>query len=390
MDDKFSERAFSTRAVWSGTNNLEGSAITPIFTTSTYRLNDSRYHDWADGGQHSLIYSRWSSVNSEAVSSKVAALEGAEDGETLASGMAAISSTLLSLLSKGDHMVTSPDIYGGTYGLLTSEFPRFGIDVTMADIRDPSSFEAAINENTKVLYVETITNPLLKVCDLEAMASIAKEHGLISVVDNTFATPWACRPISMGFDVVIHSGTKFLNGHTDLTAGIVVGRPDLIKRVFETKTKLGGTADPQMCYLLERGMRTLHARMPIHASNSSELARRLEGHPAITRVNHPSLPSYADYELAKRIVPNGTGMLSFAVRGGDECAMRFVRALEIIFEATSLGGIESLVSCPFNTSHIFVPEEVRLEAGIIPDFVMMSFGIAVSYTHLTLPTILLV
>ena len=375
MDDKFSERAFSTKVVWSGTNNLEGSTVTPIFTTSTYRLTDDRYRDWADGGQHSLIYSRWSSVNSEAVSSKVAALEGAEDGEAFASGMAAISSTLLSLLSKDDHMVTSADIYGGTYGLLTSEFPRFGIEVTMADIRDPDSFEAAINENTKVLYVETITNPVLKVCDLEAMASIAKKHGLISVVDNTFATPWACRPISMGFDVVIHSGTKFLNGHTDLTAGIVVGRADIIKRVFEAKTKLGGTADPQMCYLLERGMRTLHARMPIHASNSSELARRLEDHPAITSVNHPSLPSYADYEVAKRIVPNGTGMLSFAVRGGDESAMRFVRALEIIFEATSLGGIESLVECPFNTSHIFVPDQVRLEAGIVPGFVRMSVGI---------------
>ncbi len=358
MDDDFSDRAFSTRAVWSGTNHLEGSAVTPIFTTSTYQLNDDRYRDWADGGQHSLIYSRWSSVNSEAVASKVASLEGAEDGETLASGMAAISSTLLSMLSKGDHMVTSPDIYGGTYGLLTSDFPRFGIDVTMADIRDPSSFEAAINENTKVLY-----------------ASIAKEHGLISVVDNTFATPWACQPISMGFDVVIHSGTKFLNGHSDLTAGIVVGRSDLIKGVFKTKSRLGGTADAFMCYLLERGMRTLHARMPIHASNSSELARRMQEHPEISAVNHPSLESYADYEVAKRIVPNGTGMLSFVVRGGDERAMRFVRALEIIFEATSLGGIESLVSCPFNTSDIFVPEEDRLEAGIVPGFVRMSVGI---------------
>ena len=375
MEDRFSKRAFSTKVVWSGTNNLEGSTVTPIFTTSTYQLNDERYREWSEGGQHSLLYSRYSSVNSEAVSAKVTALEGAEDGETFASGMAAISSTLLSLLSNGDHIVTSADVYGGTYGLLTSDFPRFGIEVTMADMRDPASFEAAINENTKVLYVETITNPVLKVCDLEAMASIAKKHGIISVVDNTFATPWACRPISMGFDLVIHSGTKFLNGHTDLTAGIVVGRADLIKAVFEAKTKLGGSADPQMCYLLERGMRTLHARMPIHASNSSEIARRLEDHPAIVSVNHPSLPSFADYEVAKRIAPRGTGMLSFAVKGGDESALRFIRSLEIIFEATSLGGIESLVECPFNTSHFFVPEEVRLEAGIVPGFVRMSVGI---------------
>ena len=376
MDDKFSKRNFSTKVVWSGTNNIEGSAVTPIFTTSTYKLTDERYRKWMEtGGQHTLLYSRYSSVNSEAVAAKVAALEGAEDGEAFGSGMAAISSTLLSLLSKGDHVVTSADIYGGTYGLMTSDLPRYGIEVTMADIRDPASFEAAINENTKVLYVETITNPVLKVCDLEEMASIAKKHGLVSIVDNTFATPWACRPIPMGFDLVIHSGTKFLNGHTDLTAGIVVGKEDLIKGVFEAKARFGGAADPHMCYLLERGMRTLHARMPIHTSNSSEIARRLEEHPAITSVNHPSLPSFADYEVAKRIAPKGTGMLSFAVKGGDQNALRFIRALEIVFEATSLGGIESLVECPFNTSHSFVPEEVRLAAGIVPGFVRMSVGI---------------
>ena len=376
MEDRFSDRAFATKVVWSGTNNIEGSAITPIFTTSTYQLTDERYTKWMEtGGQHTLLYSRYSSVNSEAVSAKVAALEGAEDGETFASGMSAISSTLLSLLSQGDHVVTSADIYGGTYGLMTSDLPRYGIDVTMADLRKPSSFKAAINENTKVLYVETITNPVLKVCDLEAMAAIAKDHGLISVVDNTFATPWACRPITMGFDLVIHSGTKFLNGHTDLTAGIVVGRADLIKGVFQAKSRFGGAADPHMCYLLERGIRTLHARMPIHTSNSSDQAKRLEEHQAIESVNHPSLTRFPDHEVASRIAPRGTGMLSFAVKGGDDAALRFVRALEVIFEATSLGGIESLVECPFNTSHSFVPEEVRFKAGIVPGFVRMSVGI---------------
>ena len=376
MEDKFADRAFGTRAVWSGTKNIEGSATTPAFLTSTYQLTDERYRMWAEsGGHHTLLYSRYSSVNSEAVSSKVASLEGAEDGETFASGMAAISATLFSLLSQGDHVVTSADIYGGTYGLMTSELPRYGIEVTMADIREPSSFEAAIKENTKVLYVETITNPVLKVCDLEAMAALAKRHGLISIVDNTFATPWACRPISMGFDLVINSGTKFLNGHTDLTAGFVVGRTDLIKRAFHFKTRFGGSADPHMCYLLERGMRTLHARMPIHVDNAAELANRLKGHPLIESVNHPSLPDFADYEVAKRIVPKGTGMLSFVVKGGDEAAMNFVRALEVVFEATSLGGVESLVECPFNTSHMFVPEEVRMEAGIAPGFVRMSVGI---------------
>ena len=366
MSDEYSDKRFATRAIWSGTQNIEGAASTPIFLTSTYQLTDERYQGWADGAQHTALYSRLSSLNSEAVSEKVAALEGAEDGETFASGMSAVSTTLLTLLSKDDHMVASADCYGGTYGFMTEDLPRFGIEVSMADMRDPSSYEAAI---------QTLTNPVLKVCDLEAMAAIAKKHGLIAIVDNTFATPWGCKPISMGFDLVIHSGTKYLGGHSDLIAGIVVGRKDLVAEVFSKKVHLGGAADPHMCYLLERGMSTLHARMPIHSANSAELARRLEEHPMIESVNHTSLPSYVDYEVAQRIMPKGTGMLSYVVKGGDDAALRYMRALELIFEATSLGGTQSLVECPFNTSHMFVPEEVRREAGVVPGFVRMSVGI---------------
>jgi len=375
MSDKYSDKRFATRAIWSGTQNIEGAASTPIFLTSTYRLTDERYQGWADGAQHTALYSRLSSINSEGVAQKVAALEGAEDGETFASGMSAITTTLLALLSKGDHIVASPDCYGGTYGFMTEDLPRFGIEVSMADIRDPSSYEAAIQENTKILYVETLTNPVLKVCDLEAMAAIAKKHGLIAIVDNTFATPWSCNPISMGFDLVIHSGTKYLGGHSDLIAGIVVGSKELVAQIFPKKVHLGGAADPHMCYLLERGMRTLHARMPIHAANSAELASRLEAHPMIESVNHTSLLSYTDHEVAQRIMPRGSGMLSYVIKGGDEAALRYMRALELIFEATSLGGIESLVECPFNSSHMFVPEEVRAEAGVVPGFVRMSVGI---------------
>ena len=375
MSDEYSDKRFATRAIWSGTQNIEGAASTPIFLTSTYQLTDERYQGWADGAQHTALYSRLSSLNSEAVSEKVAALEGAEDGETFASGMSAVSTTLLTLLSKDDHMVASADCYGGTYGFMTEDLPRFGIEVSMADMRDPSSYEAAIQENTKVLYVETLTNPVLKVCDLEAMAAIAKKHGLIAIVDNTFATPWGCKPISMGFDLVIHSGTKYLGGHSDLIAGIVVGRKDLVAEIFSKKVHLGGAADPHMCYLLERGMSTLHARMPIHSANSAELARRLEAHPMIESVNHTSLPSYIDYDVAQRIMPKGTGMLSYVIKGGDDAALRYMRALGLVFEATSLGGTQSLVECPFNTSHMFVPEEVRREAGVVPGFVRMSVGI---------------
>ena len=272
-------------------------------------------------------------------------------------------------------MIASADCYGGAYGLMVEDLPRFGIEVTMADMRDPASYEAAIQENTKILYVETITNPVIKVCDLEAMAALAKKHGLIAIVDNTFATPWGCNPVDFGFDLIIHSGTKYLGGHSDLIAGLGVGRKDLIAEIFPKKVHFGGAADPHMCYMLERGMRTLHARMPIHTANAAEIAKRLEAHDMIDHVNHPSLASSPDFKVAQRIAPRGTGMISFVVKGGDEAALKFMRKLDIIFEATSLGGVESLVECPFNSSHMFVPEDIRIEAGIVPGFVRMSIGI---------------
>ena len=375
MQGDDTDKGFATKAVHSGMQDVEGSATTPIFMTSTYKLTDERYKGWADGAQHTLIYSRISSLNSEVVSAKIAALEGAEDAEVFSSGMAAISTTLFTFLSAGDHIVASADCYGGTYGVLTEILPRMGVEVTMADLRDPTSYEEAIQENTKILYVETMTNPVLKVCDLEAMAGIAKRNGVISVVDNTFASPWGCNPVSMGFDLVLHSGTKYLGGHADLIAGLVAGKKELIADIFFNKIHFGGAADPHMCYLLERGMRTLHARMPIHSANSAELAKRLENHDMVESVRHTSLTSHPDYEVAKRIMPKGSGMLAFVVKGGDEAALKFMRSLDMVFEATSLGGVESLVECPFNSSHMFVPEDVRNEAGVVSGFVRMSVGI---------------
>ena len=373
IDD--TDKKFATKAVHSGTNPIGGGVSTPVFLSSTSHLTEERYAGWASGAQHAMLYARLSSVNSEAVAAKLIAMEGAEDAETFASGMAAVSTTLLGLLSSGDHVIASPDVYGGTYGLMTEDLPRFGIEVTMADMRDPSSYEAAIQENTKMIYVETLSNPVMKVCDLDAMSEIAKRHNLISVVDNTFASPWGCNPVKHGFDLIIHSGTKYLGGHSDLIAGFVAGKRDLVAKIFPKKVHFGGAADPHMCYLLERGMRTLHARMPIHTSNAAELASRLSTHPMIDSVNHISLPDYDDFELAQRIMPKGSGMLAFVVKGGDAAALEFLKSLKMTLEATSLGGVESLVECPFNSSHMFVPEEVRMEAGVIPGFVRMSVGI---------------
>ncbi len=369
------DNKFATKAVHTGTKHIEGAVNTPIFQSSTYKLTEERYAGWAAGAQHTLLYSRLSSVNSDAATEKICAMEGAEDGLLFASGMAAISTTLLGLLSHGDHCVAAPDVYGGTYGLMTDELPRFGIEVTFANMTDPSSYEAAIQENTKILYIETLSNPTLKVADIPAFAEIAQRHNLLLIIDNTFTTPWATQPIAMGCDLVIHSTTKYLGGHSDIVGGAVVGNAELIASLFHKKVHFGGCPDPHACYLLERGMRTLHARMPIHVSNSMELAKRLEQHPKVNTVNHPMLEGNSQYQIAQKIMPRGTGMLAFTLHGGDDAAIKFVSSLDIIFEATSLGGVESLAECPFNTSHMFVPEDVRIAAGINPGFVRMSIGI---------------
>jgi len=376
MSDKLPPgSSFATKTVHAGTQHIEGAVNTPIFQSTTYKLTEERYAGWAAGAQHTMLYARLSSVNSEAVVQKICALEGAEDGELFASGMAAISTVLMGLLSSGDHIVANTDVYGGTYGLMTGELPRFGIEVTMADMREPSSYEASIQENTKLLYIETLSNPCLKVCDVEAMAAIAKKHNLLLVIDNTFTSPWGCNPISMGCDLVIHSTTKYLGGHSQVVGGAVVGRADLIEELFPKKVHFGGGVDPHSAFLLEQGIRTLHARMPIHVNNSFELATRLLEHEKISDVFHPSHPTHPDYEVAKRIMPKGTGMLAFVVEGGDEGAMNFMRKLKIIFEATSLGGVESLIEVPATSSHMFVPEDVRHDAGVIPGFVRLSVGI---------------
>ena len=366
---------FGSKAVHSGTNHIGDAVNTPIFQSSTYKLTDERYAGWAAGAQHTLLYARLSSVNSDAVAQKLTAMEAGEDAETFASGMAAISTTLMALLNAGDHIVASPDVYGGTYGLMTEELPRFGIETTMADMRDPSSYEAAIQPNTKILYIETLTNPVLKVCDIPAMVEVAKRHNLLCIIDNTFASPWACQPLTMGVDLVIHSTTKYLGGHSDIIGGAVVGSKELIAQIFPRKVHFGGSPDPHNCYLLERGMRTLHVRMPTLCNNAATLAKRLEAHPMIERVNHPSLTSHDDYEVAQRVMPKGTGMIGFVVKGGDEAALKFMRGLTMIYEATSLGGVESLVECPFNSSHMMIPEDVRHAAGLVPGFVRMSIGL---------------
>lgn len=375
MSDDNSNHRFASKAVHSGTQHIGDAVNTPIFQSSTYKLTDERYAGWAAGAQHTLLYARLSTVNSIAVAQKLSALEEGEDAETFASGMAAISTTMLSFLNQGDHIVASADVYGGTYGLLTEELTRFGIDVSMANMQDPSSYEAAIQPNTKLLYIETLTNPVLKVCDIPAMVEIGRRHNLMVVIDNTFASPWGCKPLTMGVDLVIHSTTKYLGGHSDIIGGAVVGSKELIAQIFMRKVHFGASPDPHACYLLERGMRTLDVRMPRICDNAATLAERLSKHEHVDYVLHTSLESHPDYEVATRVLPKGSGMVAFVVKGGDDASLKFMRGLEMIYEATSLGGVESLIECPFNSSHMFVPEEIRHSAGVVPGFVRLSIGI---------------
>jgi cystathionine beta-lyase/cystathionine gamma-synthase len=245
----------------------------------------------------------------------------------------------------------------------------------MADMRDPASYEAAIQENTKILYIETLTNPVLKVCDIPAMVKIAKRHNLLCIVDNTFASPWACNPLQMGADLVIHSTTKYLGGHSDIIGGAVIGSKELISQIFQRKVHFGACPDPHNCYLLERGMRTLDVRMPRICENAATIASRLESHPMIELVYHTSLESHPDYDVVQRVMPKGSGMVTFVVKGGDDAALKFMRGLSMIYEATSLGGVESLIESPFNSSHMMIPEDVRHAAGLVPGLVRISIGI---------------
>ena len=243
-DAPMTPRRFATDAVHAGTQHIGDAVNTPIFQSSTYRLTDERYAGWAAGAQHTLLYARLSSVNTDAVAQKLRAMEGGEDAEVFASGMGAISAVFLGLLNAGDHIVASADIYGGTYGLLMDEMTRFGIEITLADMRDPASYEAAIQPNTKMLYIETLTNPVLKVCDIPAMVEVAKRHDLLCIIDSTFASPWGCNPLKYGVDLVIHSTTKYLGGHSDIIGGAVVGRADLVAKTFKQKVHFGASPDP--------------------------------------------------------------------------------------------------------------------------------------------------
>ncbi len=366
-----------TKAVHSGTSSSKNSLNTPVYQTSTFYLDDNGYKMWMSGQPRAPVYSgRYYNPTNRAVERKIADLEGAEDALVFSSGMAAICTTLLNFLGQGDRIVTTRNLYGGTVGVLDQDFVRFGIDVHYIDVRDLDAVESALKEKeTKVLYCETITNPLLEISDLPALAALAKKYGVISIVDSTFATPISCNPIEHGFDLVIHSLTKMLNGHSDLLGGTVAGKTEVINKIWEKLRNFGGSMDPHQASLVERGMKTLQIRYNRSTETAGLLATWLENHPKIKKVIYPGLTSHEDHDLSKKILSQSGNMVSFVVADGDEAGRKMLNKMNVASQAISLGGVESLISMPYATTHASWTQEARIAAGIDLGFVRFSTGL---------------
>ena len=359
----------------SGPDPATGAVGTAVVHASTFVLGGDQYDAIEHGfARDRFIYARYGSPNQWAVQNKLAALEGAPSALVFSSGMAAIATTVAALLDRGGHVVTSRDLYGGTYNLFEQELPNLGMRATFVEPRDLAAVEAAIEPETQLLLFELVSNPLLKVVDLDGLVAIARRHGLRLVVDATFATPLGCRPLAFGADVVVHSASKYLGGHSDLIAGAACGSRKLVDRIWARLLNFGGSLDPHACFLLERGLKTLHLRMRAHWQGARTVARFLAAHPKIRRVLHPDLPDHPDHARAVRQLEAGGGMVTFFVQD-DAAALALVDSMRLITQATSLGGVESLVSLPFNTSHAAMTPAGRSLMGIEPGCVRLSVGV---------------
>jgi cystathionine gamma-lyase len=374
MHDKprANRRGFATRGIHAGQepDPSTGAIMVPIYATSTYVQQSPGVHKGYE-------YSRSQNPTRMAYERCLADLENGTAGFAFASGLAA-EATILDLLDQGSHVIAMDDLYGGTYRLFERVRRRSaGLDFSFVDLSDPAELEAAIRPETKLIWIETPTNPLLKLVDLEGVARIARARGILSVADNTFASPWVQRPLEHGIDMVMHSATKYLNGHSDMVGGIVaVGdNPELKDRLAFLQNAVGAIAGPFDSFLALRGLKTLALRMERHCENAIEVARWLEAHPKIERVYYPGLPSHPQHALAKRQMHRSGGMVTAVIKGGLEPARRFLERCEIFALAESLGGVESLIEHPAIMTHASLPPEKRKAIGIDDGLVRLSVGV---------------
>lgn len=363
---------FDTRAIHAGQKacSSTGAVMTPIYATSTYK-------QFAPGEHLGYEYSRTQNPTREAYETCIASLESGQRGFAFASGMAAIN-TVIDLLDVGDHVVAMDDLYGGTFRLFDKVKTRTShLSFSFVDMADTSKIEAAITPKTRMLWVETPSNPMLKLANLRQISAIAKRHKLIAVVDNTFATPWIQRPIELGFDIVLHSATKYLNGHSDVVSGVVIvgDNSTLAEKIAFLQNSCGGIAGPFDSFLVLRSLKTLSLRMQKHCENAYHLATWLESLPQVTKVIYPGLTSHPQHELAKEQMHGFGGMISMVIAGGIDEAKRFLSRCELFTLAESLGGVESLIEHPAIMTHASIPQKQREALGIVDGFVRLSVGI---------------
>jgi cystathionine gamma-lyase len=361
---------FGTRAVHAGQDPdpATGAIMTPVYMTSTYVQS-------SPGVNKGYDYSRTINPTRVALEKNLAALEGGKHGLAFSSGMGA-ANTVLDLLSSGDHVVAGNDLYGGSYRIMRRVFERFGLEFTFVDTTDAVKTREAFRKNTKLLWIETPSNPLLRVTHIEASADVARERGALTLVDNTFATPYLQQPLSLGADIVLHSTTKYLGGHSDVVGGaLIVNDDDLHARLRFLQNAVGAVPGPMDCFLVLRGTKTLHLRMERHCANAARIAEYLEEHPAVTKVFFPGLASHPQHVLASKQMRASGGMVSFEVRGGLEASKRVAERVRLFALAESLGGVESLLDHPAIMTHASIPVAERHAAGLADGLLRLSVGV---------------
>lgn len=361
---------FATQAVHAGQSPdpVTGAIMTPVYLTSTYVQEGPGAHKGFD-------YARTVHPTRLALEANLAALEGGRHGLCFSSGMAAIS-TVIQTLSAGDHVVSCNDLYGGTYRVFTKVFARFGLEFSFVDATDLGAVERAITPKTKLLWIETPTNPMLKLVDIKRVCALARAKGILVAVDNTFATPALQKPLSLGADIVVHSTTKYLGGHSDVVGGcVIVDDPGLFEKLKFLQNAVGAVPGPLDCFLVLRGTKTLPLRMERHCRNADAVSRHLRSHPKVARVHYPGLPEHPQYFLAKSQMAGFGGMISFELKGDLEYAKKVISSTKIFALAESLGGVESLIGHPPTMTHGSIPREERLKAGLVDGLIRLSVGI---------------
>ncbi|QOL25327.1 methionine gamma-lyase [Thalassotalea sp. LPB0316] len=381
MSDKNAKQQFNieTRAIHGGSIKDEqfGSLATPLYQTSTFTFENAQQGAKRFAGEEQgYIYSRLGNPTTTQLEQTVAALEGTEAAAATATGMGAVSAALLANLSAGDHLISSKAVYGCSFALMSHMLTKFGIEVSFVDMTEPENIIKAIKPNTKVIFLETPINPNLVVLDLEAIGSIAQQHQLISIVDNTFLTPYLQKPAQFGFDLIIHSATKYLNGHGDVVAGIICGSEEMINEIKMTSLKdIGATMSPHDAWLIIRGLKTLPVRMDRHCSNAQTVAEYLEGHKAIKQVHYPGLKSHAGYQFIGKQMKAAGGVIAFELDGSLEDGAFFIDQMKLLSIAVSLGDAESLIQHPASMTHSPYTAEERAKAGISDTLIRISVGL---------------